>query len=566
MMAAHRLTNPLFLKINGMATRTRPNPLHFWNTLAYHGNYVGPNWSAGKYQGSVAYSAVPPIDDFDRTAMEHDRVYALGGDLKAADEKFFAQNFGKGLKRTVAAVAVGTQGLFRSSSQKKMSTRGRKRALSISLPATPAKTIRARSVTSRSRSRSRSVVPSLRSVSFGKSASGSMRSKRSGGGSSKSKTKRRKTYKKSYKKRNKKYYKKYRRPVVSILETSGALSHPESIYVGHGLPRYHVLLNLVKELYRTLIGKAGQYIDNWNDQGPLMKQEAKVVLSYRDNFTGGTVPFVPQSEVYNESWTPAQKKARTHQKICEDWTTNLIASMPTTSNLQLDFIEAYFYVYYDAAASAVPLALLDLKHLCIDLKFTSSMIIQNITPNEDTTNQTDNITSNPLKITGYKNNRQVNGLYPKYVSDNSTFDQKSFMCDVYTGEIKTSPAVMGDTGTEDFQKPPKASVFDAAASNGSMTLAPGAFLKSYVTWKLKGSFHTFMTKYTSAFFKQAADNTNNFRLPMGNLKLYGMEHLLKSPGEEAAVSVKWQLVHKFATSSHMMPRTTAAYVKLYNAP
>ncbi len=53
--------------------------------LRYHGNYVGPGWSAGKYQKSVAYSTVPPIDEFDRTAQVHDAAYAKGKNLKAAD-------------------------------------------------------------------------------------------------------------------------------------------------------------------------------------------------------------------------------------------------------------------------------------------------------------------------------------------------------------------------------------------------------------------------------------------------------------------------------------------------
>ena len=58
--------------------------------IRYHGNYVGPGWSAGKYQASVAKSKVPPVDEFDRTAMEHDAAYAKGKNLKAADYKFLA--------------------------------------------------------------------------------------------------------------------------------------------------------------------------------------------------------------------------------------------------------------------------------------------------------------------------------------------------------------------------------------------------------------------------------------------------------------------------------------------
>jgi len=82
-------------------------------TVRYHGNYVGPGWSGGKYGKSLAFSKVRPIDAFDRTAMVHDRKYALGMNKKKADYEFYNANIGKGIKRSIAAIAVGTQGYFR---------------------------------------------------------------------------------------------------------------------------------------------------------------------------------------------------------------------------------------------------------------------------------------------------------------------------------------------------------------------------------------------------------------------------------------------------------------------
>lgn len=81
-------------------------------SFRYHGNYVGPGWSAGRYQPSVASSKVKPVDEFDETARQHDRAYALGRNLKEADYKFFKDNIGKGVKRSIAALAVGLQGLY----------------------------------------------------------------------------------------------------------------------------------------------------------------------------------------------------------------------------------------------------------------------------------------------------------------------------------------------------------------------------------------------------------------------------------------------------------------------
>lgn len=81
--------------------------------LAYHGNYCGPGWSAGKYQPSVE-SPVPAIDAFDASCKMHDSIYAQGGDLAQADETFKFQNVLSGdIFRAVPGVLVGFQGLLR---------------------------------------------------------------------------------------------------------------------------------------------------------------------------------------------------------------------------------------------------------------------------------------------------------------------------------------------------------------------------------------------------------------------------------------------------------------------
>ncbi len=80
--------------------------------MRYHGNYCGPNWSAGEYQPSVI-SDVPAVDDFDATCKMHDAAYAERGDLSAADAKFYEQNIGKGMRRSFAAVLVKGQQLIR---------------------------------------------------------------------------------------------------------------------------------------------------------------------------------------------------------------------------------------------------------------------------------------------------------------------------------------------------------------------------------------------------------------------------------------------------------------------
>jgi hypothetical protein len=79
----------------------------------YHGNWCGPGWSDGKTQNSV-HGFAPGVDEFDETCRQHDFAYADSGNLRDADLLFSRQNIGHGVKRTLAGIAVGAQGLLRS--------------------------------------------------------------------------------------------------------------------------------------------------------------------------------------------------------------------------------------------------------------------------------------------------------------------------------------------------------------------------------------------------------------------------------------------------------------------
>lgn len=79
-----------------------------------YGNYCGPYWSDGKWQSSVTPGKAP-VDDLDETCMEHDEVYARGGDLLKADRDFFNANFGASFLSTLFAIPVGIQSVLRAS-------------------------------------------------------------------------------------------------------------------------------------------------------------------------------------------------------------------------------------------------------------------------------------------------------------------------------------------------------------------------------------------------------------------------------------------------------------------
>lgn len=81
--------------------------------MFHYGNWCGPGWSNGQKRASVRGTA-PAVDEFDETCRQHDFAYADSSDLRSADLLFARSNIGKGFTRTMAAMAVGIQGLTRS--------------------------------------------------------------------------------------------------------------------------------------------------------------------------------------------------------------------------------------------------------------------------------------------------------------------------------------------------------------------------------------------------------------------------------------------------------------------
>nr|QDH88834.1 MAG: RNA-dependent RNA polymerase [Astroviridae sp.] len=108
---AHKYSSELLEKF-GESIIHDPNKIDYLDNqslsmnIAYHGNYCGPGWSAGKYQDSVIDDSVEAIDEFDESCKQHDKSYYLKEDLDEADEIFYNQNIGKSFKRSIAALAV----------------------------------------------------------------------------------------------------------------------------------------------------------------------------------------------------------------------------------------------------------------------------------------------------------------------------------------------------------------------------------------------------------------------------------------------------------------------------
>lgn len=72
-------------------------------------NYCGIYWSDGKVQSSVCNGKSKPVDELDYTCQMHDCAYKKSKsskDRRRADDVFFNQNLGRGLKRSAYAYIV----------------------------------------------------------------------------------------------------------------------------------------------------------------------------------------------------------------------------------------------------------------------------------------------------------------------------------------------------------------------------------------------------------------------------------------------------------------------------
>jgi len=108
--------------------------------VPHHGNYMGPYWSEGKVQSSVANPSMAPVDYGDLQSMIHDQHYGRGDDLYKADMEYATAMIGQGenvwekTHNTVAGVAVGAQGIARGIG---ILDTGAKKEVSVTVAAKP---------------------------------------------------------------------------------------------------------------------------------------------------------------------------------------------------------------------------------------------------------------------------------------------------------------------------------------------------------------------------------------------------------------------------------------------
>lgn len=277
--------------------------------LRYHGNYCGPGWSAGQFRDSVAYSNVQPVDDFDKSCRDHDRSYALNGDVKQADYEFYGANIGKGLKRSLAAIAVGTQGYFRSSKNNSnteiMPPTRKPKYRVVPVPARK-KTTRNKSVSRMSSARTRGLLSKVSSVSLPRRMSTSITVSKSSG-------KLYGTHKfKSYRPK-----KKFSESHTLVVESSGDMTASRKcahlVHATHPIQQTTQLF--CQALLRYLAYRLGFHIPNFTN---LLNEDVDITYRYYPNSQTNTAFTVVINAVSAGSWFAAANALRTSiEAVCQ---------------------------------------------------------------------------------------------------------------------------------------------------------------------------------------------------------------------------------------------------------
>lgn len=238
-----------------------------------HGNYVGPNWSGGKKQGSIPYGRMKAVDDFDLSAKFHDDAYATWpkNKLSKADHIFYKHNIGKGAVRTAAALAVKAQGLLRGkqapATPTSLKKRPREEADEESTP-TKKKT---------KKEKRNSAQPPNNEETMPKKNGGKRMSKRSS-----TSGKRRANKSKSRRKNSLSFKRVKRSPLVNINGPNGASAMVEfgrdvenvneSLHIGHhDAPARQVEFVMFLAFVKTMLHKIGVYPQSFWDEADLSK-------------------------------------------------------------------------------------------------------------------------------------------------------------------------------------------------------------------------------------------------------------------------------------------------------
>lgn len=494
--------------------------------MRYHGNYCGPNWSAGRRQASVANSHVPAIDEFDSSCKQHDRAYAIGSDLKKADYLFYKQNWRKGVKRSLAALAVGVQGYFRSRKKTKMAAvkRGRSRGRSSTpvarrryyspdpLPNTPRLTPGRVNVRVGGRSRSASRGRS-RSSTRSTVASSTVRDlvALAASGAKKNAQITAKTGSKLYAAKSVKKNKQRKFDMLGATittEESGSKATSEVLFLGHAsMPRRYAWRCMFQAILKKLYAKAGILPKMISETLQLVTATDSLVLVYKNSANAvSTSAVLAFSTVGTSIYAQAEYLANTYSTA---WQAQVIVQ-------EIQF--------KPAAGSILKFERLNLINARLAWRSASVMAFQNQSVSDSGGASTDVVNVVPLRGRIYSG--RGNGTL------------------IITDDQTNPPWVSNDTGLinpnnvlNGTNDPPAAHIFTEVKKYSEIKFEPGELKKSHLYDKFTINLNNFARLYNDA--PSAVGNYGLYKL--GKFQFLSLEKMIDSVAEFDQVKIAYEI-------------------------
>lgn len=515
----------------------------FWK---YHGEYCGPGWSDGKWQDSVCGYATAR-DEFDQSCKEHDCRYFKKRKLKEADEMFYKQNIGKGVKRSAAAIAVGLQGMTRPRSssfpQKDIGMAGRnrgrsrtpgRRARSLSkvrfAPHTPRSTPNAlRRPPSRSRSRSAarsmSIGSSYRtaSVAGARSANVSIASPghtRVVGSNNKSVTP---------------LSKLMARGVQVCLEGSGVVTEAENVqYIGHAAcPNETMKRNFWRALVKHLLIRAQKLNPKWDGVPLDVDLLDTFIVEYRISMDSGSAT---NQHIYT------YVIGATQETIAENWHNFFNGASQQFTITRL---------LYRPLDSHVGSVVVNLTKSEIELDILSTFKMQNQTVSVAADNEADDVNNVPLIGRCYAGR----GTGTRYIVDNAPYDP--FICEPKYGVI-----LRDDELQSQLKEPPSPKLFEQVTSSSKVSIAPGEIVTSKIHYQKKLDLQMFITLVWD-YATEAAPHRYKMKY-LGEFKFYGLEKQIDAFAHTELNGIKIAYEHDLKVAMAVHPKQQTITTQLFD--
>lgn len=531
-------------------------------SIAAHGNYCGPGWSAGKKQLSVCGPPGSAIDALDESCRIHDCAYDKKNKYKQnkgyADMKFALENIMRidNPKAQLFGAIVGAQGVARAvglyddSSRELIETsRKRKNTDLIELPRKRRKTdpkkkrVRIR-LYDRLNSR---YISSVKKMPVRR----------------RTKYRRRKTYKKSkpYAKRpkrvpRKKYSRKKRSNKVNVnysgvnykYETGGLKTYDNfsAGYIGLGMPMVNFWQNCCRALIRRMFLKLGYNFVDWDqiiaDLTAGTTDRLEYALDYRitNNSTGVTTG---ATMIYNNGSTPASLPTKTFDDYALDMAELINLQLAATQNYQFVGIR----VIIANPEQTIDKCYLDLSTFSFSVKHSCLMKVQNNTLSrgaDEDANVSTNIANNPLNGILYKNNNK----WRNYLNMNSkdgtaNINLYSTVADKETGLLAIDPEGIGIGDIQnDYRKFPRPAAFGFKKAY-KFVIMPGEIKYTSISFKTRISLNSIIKRFRVTTMD--AEDANWEAADFGHMFLLGFEKTIHSVSNSPNVDISYQLEHNF---------------------